>query len=367
MSALPMRRPVDLLLAEQMLEHIAAADDRDVWLQVGMGLHAEFGPEAFDVWDRWSAQAGNYDARACKASWRGFRAKPGGYGIGTVIKLATDGGWRWPADGQPVDRAALRQAQARRRAEWAARAQQDAATRAQAAQNAHRTAHELWAAASRTGVSPYAARKGIDAPESVRFEVDGTLLVPMLRYDLPREQALRGVQRILPGGRKLYTHGVAKAGTACRLGLAVVGEPVFICEGWATGMSLRMAMAHGWGARRWPVFVSFDAGNLPLVADLVHQVHPASPLVIVADDDHATRVQGLPRNTGRIQAQIAQESVMDAGCALCVRMHPVFAAATARGGKDSDFNDLHQLEGIGAVAHQLRVAIDCLEELKNHA
>lgn len=156
-----MRRPVDLLLAEQMLDHIAASDDRDVWLQVGMGLHAEFGAEAFDAWDRWSAQAGNYDAKACRASWRGFRAKPGGYGIGTVIKLAQDGGWRWPADGRRMDPAVLRQAQARRRAEWAARAQADAAARAQAAQTAHLTAHQLWAAASRTGASPYAARKEI--------------------------------------------------------------------------------------------------------------------------------------------------------------------------------------------------------------
>lgn len=359
---------VSLRMAEEMLTYVHGFDDRDEWLQVGMALHAEFGADALDAWDRWSAQARSYDAKAVRASWRGFRARAGGVGIGTLIKLAQAGGWRWPAQDaeDEATRAQRVQEAARRRAERDARARREAAEREASMARATVNARQTWRQAAREGASAYAARKGIEAPESVRYLPDGTLVVPMLRYDAPRDEALRGVQLIAADGTKRFTPGMAKSGTACRLGLAVVGEPVFITEGWATGMSLRMAMQLGWGARRWPVFVAFDAGNLPLVAEQVHALHPQCPLVLMADDDHATQVAGLPHNTGRIQAQVAMESVMDAGARLVVRAYPVFARGTQRGAKDTDFNDLHRLEGLQAVAEQIRAALECLEEIRKH-
>lgn len=362
------RDAVSLAMAREMLGHVDGFDDRDTWLAVGMALHAEFGAVALDAWDDWSSAAGNYDAKAVLASWRGFRARPGGVGIGTLIKLAMDGGWRWPEQDEEDEavRAERVQQAARRRAEREARARREAEARERGQATAMQRAREQWRAAARTGSSPYALRKGITEPESVRYLADGSLVIPMLRYDEPQDVALRGVQLIAPDGGKRFTPGMAKAGTACRLGLAAVGEPVLICEGWATGMSLRMAMAEGWGARRWPVFVAFDAGNLPLVAEAVYQRHPQCPIVVMGDDDHATTVRGVAHNTGRIQAQVAQESVMDAGCKLVVRAAPVFDRATPRGPKDTDFNDLHRLEGLGAVVAQLRVALECIEEIKKY-
>jgi putative DNA primase/helicase len=141
----------------------------------------------------------------------------------------------------------------------------------------------------------------------------------------------------------------------------VVGEPVFVCEGYATGMTIRMALE-----RRYPVFVAFDAYNLPTVVAAVHQALPGSPIVICADDDHATTVKGLPNNVGRIQAQVAMESVMDAGAKLVVRTFPLFRKETPRADKDTDFNDLHRLEGLPEVAAQLQVALDTIEWLKQH-
>jgi putative DNA primase/helicase len=140
-----------------------------------------------------------------------------------------------------------------------------------------------------------------------------------------------------------------------------VGEPVFICEGYATGMSLRMALE-----RRYPVFVAFDAYNLPIVVGAVHQALPGSPIVICADDDYKTTIKGLPNNVGRIQAQVAQESVMETGAKLVVRTFPLFRKETARGDKDTDFNDLHRLEGLPEVAAQLQICLDMIQELKNY-
>lgn len=359
MSTAVARRPLDLRTAEGMLTFVDGCEDRETWVSIGMALKSEFGDVAFDAWDRWSQNAANYSAPACRSSWRGFKARNGGYTVGTLIKLAKDGGYRFDSSDQPEpDMAEL----ARRRAERAQRQAAEARAREQLAMTASQRAHAEWHAALRTGSSAYAQRKGIDAPESCRYlsaEQGGGLVVPMLRYDLPREQALKGVQVIRDDGSKKFTYGMAKPGTACRLGLPVVGEPVFVCEGYATGMSIRMALE-----RRYPVFVAFDAYNLPVVVDAVYQQLPTSPIIICADDDWKTTRNGLPSNTGRIQAQVAQESVMDAGARLVCRTFPLFRKETNRGEKDTDFNDLHRLEGLPEVAAQMAVALDLITELK---
>lgn len=358
--------PMDLRTAEGMLSFVADCEDREIWLAMGMALKAEFGEAGFDAWDRWSQGGANYNAKACRASWRGFKARAGGVGIGTLIKFAKDGGYRFDSDSRPApDVAEL----ARRKAERAARVQAELKDRAALAQSAEANALSAWRTALRVGGSAYAVRKGIDQPESCRFlplDQGGGLVVPMLRYDLPREHALKGVQIIRDDGTKKFTYGMEKPGTACRLGLPVVGEPVFVCEGYATGMSIRMALG-----RRYPVFVAFDAYNLPIVVESVHQALPGCPIVICADDDHATTIKGLPNNVGRIQAQIAMDSVMEdtperRGARLVARCYPVFKPGTPREAKDTDFNDLHRLEGLDEVTQQMELTLDTIRGLKTH-
>lgn len=354
------KRPLTLREAEAMLNYVDGAEDRQTWLAVGMALKDEFGPEAFDAWDRWSSTAHNYDAKAVRACWRGFRAASGaGYGIGTVVKFAKDGGYKPTAEAQR-NREELAEL-AKRRAQRAAKAAAEKARREANAATAMERAREAWQQASREGSSPYCERKLIERPESVRFTGDGGIVIPMIRYDLPRDQALKGVQTIAADGTKKFTYGMEKSGTACRLGMAVVGEPVFICEGWATGMSIRAALGY-----RLPVFVAFDAYNLPLVAQYVYQALPTNPMVICADDDHATRREGWPWNVGRIQAQVAMESVMEAGAKLVCRTYPVFEDATPRTDKDTDFNDLHRLEGLQAVTKNLDLCFEVIEYIKSH-
>ena len=358
MNAIVRHLPLDIRTAEGMLAFVDGADDREVWVAIGMALKSEFGDAGFDAWDRWSQSAGNYNPKSCVSSWRGFKARNGGYTVGTLIKLARDGGYRFDAKNAPqVDQAEL----ARRRHERAVRQEREHQERQRLAMSAEQTALADWQAAQRTGVSEYATRKGIDQPESCRFLPDGGLVIPMLRYDLDRAQALKGVQTIKDDGTKKFTYGMAKPGTACRLGLAVVGDPVFVCEGYATGMSIRMALE-----RRFAVFVAFDAYNLPVVVNAVYQAMPSSPIVICADDDYKTVIKGLPNNVGKIQAQIAQDSVMDAAARLVVRTFPVFRKETARGPKDTDFNDLHRLEGLQEVASQMGLCLELIEELKKH-
>jgi putative DNA primase/helicase len=361
LSALPKFSPLDLRTVEGMLSFVDGCEDRETWIYVGLVLKGEFGDNAREAWVQWSSSAHNFLEKTCITTWRGLKPKAAERGLGGLVNMAKAGGYKFDnTERKPIDQAEV----SRRRMERAQQAEQQRLEKLHSAENAEQVAVQAWRAAQRTGASAYATRKGIDAPESCRFlpeSAGGGLLVPMLRYDLPREQSLKGVQTIKDDGSKKFTYGMAKQGTACRLGLPVVGEPVFVCEGYATGMTIRMALE-----RRCPVFVAFDAYNLPTVVAAVHQALPGSPIVICADDDHATTLKGLPNNVGRIQAQVAMESVMDAGAKLVVRTFPLFRKETPRADKDTDFNDLHRLEGLPEVAAQLQIALDTIEWLKQH-
>lgn len=241
--------------------------------------------------------------------------------------------WRGIGEAERAELLAKRQAQEEARQ----------AERTLLARQAAMSASELWQAASRTGRSPYLQRKGVDA-ESCRYLPDGAIVVPLLRYDEPRETALKAVQTIAADGTKRFTRGFSKPGTCLRLGHVVVGEPILVCEGYATGLTLRMAVA-----RKLPVVVALDAGNLLPVVQLLRALHPRADLLICADDDFAT-----PGNPGCEKAHKAARAVE-----RCRYTWPVFRPAL-RGTKDTDFNDLHQREGLHAVRRQLRHVLPLL-------
>ena len=213
--------------------------------------------------------------------------------------------------------------------------------RRDAAARAAMVAVDRWRAASKTGESLYLRRKCVLA-EAVRFEPDGTVLVPMLRYDLPREQALVGLQAIRADGEKRFIAGTAKRGSACRLGSPVltVDAPVLVCEGLATGLTLRQACG-----QRWPVYVAFDAGNLLPVARTLRRLYPRAWLLFCADDDFLTW-----SNPGRSKAAQAARIVGNADF-----IAPVIAGRGER--KLTDFNDLHVEHGLEEVSRQLDMAI----------
>lgn len=274
---------------------------------------------------------------------------------GTHVVVGSFGNWRGQeshrveVDWKGItdeERATL---QARRQAQADAEAQ----ARAEAAAQAAMTAAQLWASAAREplGPVPYLQRKAVQA-EGCRYLRNGSIVIPLLRYDLPRDQALKALQVIRPDGSKRFTKGFEKPGCCLRLGHVVVGEPLLICEGWATGLSLRMALE-----RRLPVFVGLDAGNLLPVAQLLRDLHPQSPILICADDDW--RTEGNP---GRHKAHVTAKAVAE-----CAYTWPVFQRHL-RGPKDTDFNDLALRQGLNAVRQQIRQVLPLMgSEILNAA
>ncbi|NDZ12704.1 hypothetical protein C7T35_10105 [Variovorax sp. WS11] len=64
------------------------ADDRKVWLHVGMALHSWDASDAgFRTWSDWSAKSAKYDAATQRSTWDGFKAG-GGVTLGTLFHLA---------------------------------------------------------------------------------------------------------------------------------------------------------------------------------------------------------------------------------------------------------------------------------------
>lgn len=276
-----------------------------------------------------------------------FRPRAGGNVItGSFGKYGSDHREKVAVDWKPMDDQERRQ----QAAELAAKQAHQAAERQREAELAAMDAVGLWRYASPQGTSAYLERKGV-VGECCRYLPDGSLVVPLLRYDYPREQALRAVQRIWPDGAKRFTAGFLKNACAVRLGDVQPGMVVMVCEGYATGLTLRMATD-----RQLAVYVALDAGNLQHVVPLVRELHPESRILICADDDHLTRDQFTKQlnNPGRTAARAAAKA-----CTHTDYVYPVFAAAT-RQPKDTDFNDLQARQGLEAVSRQLGVVLQAM-------
>lgn len=279
---------------------------------------------------------------------RSFELRGRSFVVGRYGSYKTGESWKVEWDAPPL----TDEEKARFRAEREAAERAALEARRREAEFASLNARRQWARGSTAGASPYLQRKGVDG-EACRYMPDGSLLVPLLRYDFDREHALRAVQRIYPGPRKdprtgedlpekTFTKGFDPDRCSVRLGLVAEGDPILVCEGYATGLTLRMALE-----RRAPVFVALNAGNLMSVCQLVRELHPTCPILVCADDDWQTKDHaGQPDNVGRRKAHEVARRLE----AVHV-IYPVFGAE--RRAKDTDFNDLHARRGLAAVRIQL--------------
>lgn len=324
-------------LIRAALAHIPASLARDEWARVGMAIKSEFSDATgLELFEAWSATADNHDARATRSTWRSVKAG-GGVGIGTLLHLAKEHGFVLPKASE-ASSAPSPEVLAQRERERAERQQAEQASQQAAHAAAAADAVAQWEAASDTGTSPYLARKGVQA-HGVRFAPDGCVLVPLR----DAAWALWNLQRIAPerpadGTDKLFLKGGRKSGLWHWCGDPAGADVLLIAEGYATAASLHQATGR-------PVAVAFDAGNLVHVTKALRQQYRAALLVLCGDDDRDTEAR-TGSNTGRVKAEAA---------ARTVRGLAVFPAGLAEDG--SDFNDMHQAQGLQAVGACVEAAI----------
>jgi hypothetical protein len=72
------------------------ADDREIWMRMGMAIKHELGEGGRALWDEWSATSDKFDRRDQERTWDSF--KRNGVSAGTIFHEAKQAGWRDPAD-----------------------------------------------------------------------------------------------------------------------------------------------------------------------------------------------------------------------------------------------------------------------------
>ena len=77
----------DLCRARNALHSIPPDLPRPEWVRAGMAAQAA--GLGFDDFDTWSASAPSYDAQACRATWRSFKANKG-VGAGTLFAMESE-------------------------------------------------------------------------------------------------------------------------------------------------------------------------------------------------------------------------------------------------------------------------------------
>lgn len=163
---------------------------------------------------------------------------------------------------------------------------------------------------------PYLERKGF--PDAIALVLENELIVPMRNF---KTNKLTSIQRINGHGDKKFLAGGETKGAVFIIGRKRVPVLKVLCEGYATGLSIKAAMdaMH----KACEVWVCFSASNLVYVAERI-----GGERFVVADNDASGTGQNAARSTG-----------------LPWLMSPV---------EGEDFNDYHQREGLWAAVKMLR-------------
>ncbi len=259
---------------ESALSYVPA-DERELWVRIGMAVKAELGDDGKELWFEWSRQSDNFNHRAAESVWKSILYS-GGITIGTLFAEAKNRGWK---NGQTPRRPAEEVARERKkRAELAQREHQKRITDARfAAANAR-------SLLKRARLSPhrYLANKGF--PDTYGFVHHGRLLIPLADYD---SGIVVGIQSISPdGSKKNIPPGCDISNAVVRIGQQKRERMLWWCEGYATGISI-------WNALKY--LYRFDDCVISCLSDwkLANISKRIGRGVVVADNDSLKSSAGM--------------------------------------------------------------------------
>ncbi len=287
--------------------------ERETWVRMGMAIKSEFGEDGFDAWDAWSQGADSYNEKSAKSVWRSIGVA-GKIGIGSLFHEAAANGWR--DDG--AHRGPLtEQEEAEKRRASAARAAANEAeeARKQKAYRAAADASQKVVELTELATHYYLNSKGL--PDAVGLVADGVLVVPMRNLETNQLQGIQTIEWI-PGERrweKKMAFGMRAKGAVLRLGNQRAKE-TFLCEGYATGLSIEMALRRL--RLQASVLICFSDSNMVHVASMVK-----GRAFVCADNDVSMAGEKAAKKTG---FPFCMSSVIG-----------------------EDVNDLHQRAGLAAL------------------
>ena len=202
-------------------------------------------------------------------------------------------------------------------------------------EKARKTAAWILGKAGSPNTNAYLVRKGVQFYGKLR-QWRGSLVVPLC--DVTGQ--LHSLQFIGAEGTKRFLRGGRIACCFFTIGDMPDG-PLVIVEGYATGASVHEATG-------FATICAMDCHNLKAVAEAMRIKWPERQIIIASDNDaFSLNKKKEPWNPG---VESATTATLAIGARLAV---PVFADVTMR---PTDFNDLHQLEGLAIVKEQIENA-----------
>lgn len=196
----------------------------------------------------------------------------------------------------------------------------------------------------RISTVPYLTRKQIDGLYGCRVAPNENgspiLIVPMQDVDGKFWNYQRIYSEKQSKGDKFFKKGARIDGLFHSLGVVSDATSVlYIAEGFATAASIYMALE-----KKETVLVSFNAGNLFHVALAASKKWPHLKIIVCADNDCYTKIQGRLVNIGMDKGRKA------AGVSKGELRAPNFKRPMPG---LTDFNDLHCAEGLESVRTQI--------------
>lgn len=295
---------------------------RDEWVKHGMAAKAA-GLD-FEDFHQWSAGADNFKGeQECRSVWRSFKTE-GGVSAASLFRAARDAGWE---DGTETRAKPLQSRQIERK-------------QAESSKPPPYEPASLWSACKpATAAHEYVDRK-LGLPDGLRvysgslkiagIACDGALVLPS--FTLKGEMASL---QFITGPDKPFLPGVRLPADACLIiGDIREGRPVYLVEGIGTAWSAHQATSCA-------AVVCFGWGRVAGVAEALRAKYPAARLVIVPD-------------SGK-EAQAAE---------IARKVRGAFCEMPEGSPRNFDLNDLHQSDGLKAVASLLEQTKEAPQRFK---
>lgn len=198
---------------------------------------------------------------------------------------------------------------------------------------AQQKAQTIYNQASEVSDHPYLSKKGVTirgAKVNVSGDYAGWLVVPF--YQLDGE--IWSIQFISENEKRFLSGGKIQSGFFPIHGKDGKIAPLLICEGAATAASISLALP------RCDVWAVGSAGNVAPVVRAVRASEPTRDIIICAD-----------RDKNGVGERAAREAIQDDRISYVL---PTFR----EGSSGTDFNDLHQEEGIEAVRKLISLEVE---------